>query len=221
MEITALNLPGNGAGVGGRRGWSRCWRCIGLAACLVSGRNWRWGRRLERWGGEANPVAAAMEDDATAVLDGDVLEVAAGQDADFAAGIGQGVNCGLDRGVLAEAFYAIADGDGAAAAAGVFAIAAAACPWIAAVSGGSGVEVDNREAGVVVVNAAWRSVLELLDAAVGGACGEGPKVAGVEGAGGAEGDGDPVFEDDCGSGGVGWSTDRWNLLARGCRRRRR
>ena len=92
--------------------------------------------------------------------------VAAGQDADFAAGIGQGLNGGLDGGVLAEAFDAIADGDGAAAAAGVFAIAAAARPWIAAVSGGSGVEVDDGEAGVVVMNAAWRSVFELLDAAV-------------------------------------------------------
>jgi hypothetical protein len=145
-----------------------------------------------------------VEYDVAAVLDEDVLEVAAGQDADFAAGVRQGVDGGLDGGVFAKAFDAIADSDGAAAA-GVFAIAAAARPWIAAVGGGSGVEVDDGEAGVVVVDAARRSVLELLDAAIGGAGSEGPEVAGVEVAGGAEGDGDPVFEDDGGSG--GWNGD--------------
>ena len=114
------------------------------------------------------------------------------------------VDGGLDGGELAEAFDAIADGDGAAAAAGVFATAAAG-PGIAAISGGSGVEVDDGKSGVVVVNAARRSSLKLLDATVGGARGEGPEVAGVEVPGGAEGDGDPVFEDDGGAG--SWDGD--------------
>ena len=47
-------------------------------------------------------------------LDEDVFEVAARQDADLAALGGQRLKGGVDRGVLADALDAVADGDGAA-----------------------------------------------------------------------------------------------------------
>src|SRR3979490_3445104 len=130
MEMTALNLPGSGAEGGAGGGWgSGGWG--GLGGCRGNGRSRRWRRGLERRRGEASLVAAAVKDDVAPVLDEDVLEIAAGQDADFAASTGERVDGGLYGGVFAEAFDAVAHGDGAAAAAGVFAIAGAARPWIA------------------------------------------------------------------------------------------
>src|SRR5258707_1302297 len=111
MEITALNLPGSGtgaaaagAGAGAGAGTAADWPVSRLMGGGGGGRRRRW-RRLERRGGEPGLVAATVEDDVAAVFDEDVFVVAAGQDADFAACIGQGVDGGLDGGVLSETFY--------------------------------------------------------------------------------------------------------------------
>ena len=86
-------------------------------------------------------------------FDQDVFEVAAGQDADFAALRGQRLERGVDRSVLADAFDAVADGDGAAAAAN---LCPPGCQGTRQSVAVPAVEVDHGERDVVVMDAARR-----------------------------------------------------------------
>ncbi len=114
---------------------------------------WRSGEGVEDGLG-----TAAAKGDFLDAGESDVLVILAGEDADFSSGEGKVVDGLLDGAVDAEAGLVVADGDGAAAAISLSVAAASGSAAVGGVGDGAGgVEGDDRELGVVVVDAARRS----------------------------------------------------------------